>query len=72
MSQRPNEIEFFRELRSLLDRYNVRISATDDGLPHGMHSPFVEIEFSQPYAAYEFTEICAGDEPEHDVRCRTV
>lgn len=64
--QTRNEVEFFRELRVLLDRYDVDIIATDEGKPYGMGKSLVEFQFNRPYGCYQFDELSSADDPAND------
>lgn len=54
--QTQNEIDFFFELRVLLDRYDVDISPTRDEM--------VQICFNTPYGVYEFSSVTSIDDQE--------
>jgi hypothetical protein len=66
--QMPNEIEFMADLRSLLDKYDVDLVASDDGASYGQQLPLIQIQFNDPYSVYEFAAISSADEVEEDVR----
>lgn len=70
MSLRKNEIEFFRELRDLLQRYNVKLEAEDSGMELNA-TPRIGVLFDDdPFKCFTFKSIGASDDPSKDAEHR--